>query len=406
MAWKDLVKNATDKATNIANAAQSKYTEIQQNNAIKKEEMNKKMEEMQGRIAEYEQSLLQQIALGFNGESWLELEDNFMDFTKEFFERLLLPANSVSVSKITMYPYSDKILKNVKKGIENYDESEIPAFQFSGDKGEYIVLTRDHLYVSFAFPENPAFFGHLCLNLGQISDLQFEIVEENCEIICNGVTLFTNHNPHEFDVITVKEYFRRLKEKDYEITEIQVDELIKSKIGDNILKIIRQYTFDDELLVYFAWGLDNITAKDFVVCTNKQILLLDREMLGATKNIKQFYYEDITSMGTDQKTNNVLDFALTAAFKLCNITIYVAGTQEKIQTLFTYEAERVVRVYQEYRRSIKQEERSARQVVVQQTAPQEDDVFAKLEKLSKLKEAGILTEEEFNAKKAELLAQM
>ena len=241
---------------------------------------------------------------------------------------------------------------------------------------------------------------------GPPTALQFEVMEENCEIICNGVTLFTNHNPHEFDVITVKEYFRRLKEKDYEITEIQVDELIKSKIGDNILKIIRQYTFDDELLVYFAWGLDNITAKDFVVCTNKQILLLDREMLGATKNIKQFYYEDITSMGTDQKTNNVLDFALTAAFKLCNITIYVAGTQEKIQTLFTYEAERVVRVYQEYRRSIKQEERSARQVVVQQTAPQEDDVFAKLEKLSKLKEAGILTEEEFNAKKAELLTQM
>lgn len=406
MGWKDLVKNATDKATNIANTAQSKYTEMQQNNAIKKEEMNKKMEEMQGRVAEYEQSLLQQIALGFNGEPWLELEDNFMDFTKEFFERLLLPANSVSASKITMYPYSDKILKSLKKRIDNYDDSETPAFQFSGDKGEYIVLTRDHLYVSFAFPENPAFFGHLCLDLGQISDLQFEVMEENCEIICNGVTLFTNHNPHEFDVITVKEYFRRLKEKDYEITEIQVDELIKSKIGDNILKIIRQYTFDDELLVYFAWGLDNITAKDFVVCTNKQILLLDREMLGATKNIKQFYYEDITSMGTDQKTNNVLDFALTAAFKLCNITIYVAGTQEKIQTLFTYEAERVVRVYQEYRRSIKQEERSARQVVVQQTAPQEDDVFAKLEKLSKLKEAGILTEEEFNAKKAELLTQM
>lgn len=52
------------------------------------------------------------------------------------------------------------------------------------------------------------------------------------------------------------------------------------------------------------------------------------------------------------------------------------------------------------------DERNARQVVVQQSTPVEDDVFAKLEKLNKLKEAGILTEEEFNAKKAELLAQM
>lgn len=45
-------------------------------------------------------------------------------------------------------------------------------------------------------------------------------------------------------------------------------------------------------------------------------------------------------------------------------------------------------------------------VVVQQSAPAEDDVFTKLEKLNKLKEAGILTEEEFDEKKAELLAQM
>lgn len=90
----------------------------------------------------------------------------------------------------------------------------------------------------------------------------------------------------------------------------------------------------------------------------------------------------------------------------CNITIYVSGAQEKIQTLYTYEAERVIRVYQEYRRSIKQDERNARQVVVQQSAPAEDDVFTKLEKLNKLKEAGILTEEEFDEKKAELLAQM
>ena len=35
----------------------------------------------------------------------------------------------------------------------------------------------------------------------------------------------------------------------------------------------------------------------------EQILMLDREMLGATKNVKQFYYEDITSMSTDQKEN-------------------------------------------------------------------------------------------------------
>ena len=304
------------------------------------------------------------------------------------------------------FPYSDKIQKKAQKALREYDDTETPVFQFEGNKGEFILMTPTKLYIAVAFPENQTFVANVAVDLQQVSQLGFVSTEEGYQVVCNGVELFSADNVSEFDRITIEEYVRRLEEKDFEITETQIDEVIKKKIGDNILKIIRQYVFDDELLIYFAWGMDNITAKDFVVCTNKQILMLDREMLGATKNVKQFYYEDITSMSTDQKTSGWLEFALTAAFKLCNITIYVSGAQEKIQTLYTYEAERVIRVYQEYRRSIKQDERNARQVVVQQSAPAEDDVFTKLEKLNKLKEAGILTEEEFDEKKAELLAQM
>lgn len=406
MGWKDLMKNVTDKATSVAETAQAKFEEQKQLSAIKKEEQNKKMEEMNERVTEYEQEVLQSILSGFSGASCIDVEDNILDFTKDYFEKLLLPANSVSASKITMYPYSDKIQKKVQKALREYDDTETPVFQFEGNKGEFILMTPTKLYIAVAFPENQTFVANVAVDLQQVSQLGFVSTEEGYQVVCNGVELFSADNVSEFDRITIEEYVRRLEEKDFEITETQIDEVIKKKIGDNILRIIRQYVFDDELLIYFAWGMDNITAKDFVVCTNKQILMLDREMLGATKNVKQFYYEDITSMSTDQKTSGWLEFALTAAFKLCNITIYVSGAQEKIQTLYTYEAERVIRVYQEYRRSIKQDERNARQVVVQQSAPAEDDVFTKLEKLNKLKEAGILTEEEFDEKKAELLAQM
>lgn len=406
MGFKDLMKNVTDKANAVAGSAQAMFEEQKQYSAIKKEEQNKKMEEMNNRVAEYEQSVLQQILCGFNGNPCFDLNDTILDFTKEYFEKLLLPANSVSASKITMYPHADKIKKKAQKAIKDYDVIETPVFEFDGNKGELLIMTPTKLYISITFPENTAFAGSLAVDLNQISQLDFVSEEDGYQVVCNGVALFIANNVSDFDKITIEEYVRRLKEKDFEITESEIDKIIKDKIGDKIVKIIKQYIFDDELLVYFAWGMDNITAKDFVVCTNKQILMLDREMLGATKNIKQFYYEDITSMSTDQKTNGLIDFALTAAFKLCNITIYVSGAQEKIQTLFTYEAERVVRIYQEYRRSIKMDERNARQVVVQQSTPVEDDVFAKLEKLNKLKEAGILTEEEFNAKKAELLAQM
>ena len=47
MGWKDLMKNVTDKATSIAETAQEKLEEQKQLSAIKKEEQNKKMEEMQ-----------------------------------------------------------------------------------------------------------------------------------------------------------------------------------------------------------------------------------------------------------------------------------------------------------------------------------------------------------------------
>ncbi len=406
MALKDLMKNVTDKANSLASSAQAKIEEQKQQSAIRKEEMNKKMEEMRERVAEYEQSLLQNILCGFDGTPCITIDDGILDFTKEYFEKLLLPANSVSSSKVTMIPYAEKIKKKVQKTFKDFDDSETPFFEFDGNKGETIIMTPTKIYISATFPENPTFMANISIDWNQISQFDFVKTEEDLTFVCNGVTLFTTNNVSVFDSITVLEYVRRLTEKDFEITELQIDEIIRKKIGDRIIKIINQYTFDDELLIYFAWGMDNITAKDFVVCTNKQILMLDREMLGATKNVKQFYYEDITSMATDQKTNGWLDFALTALFKLCNITIYVSGAQEKIQTLFTYEAERVVRVYQEYRRSIKMEERNARQVVVQQAAPVEDDVFAKLEKLNKLKEAGILTEEEFNVKKADLLTQM
>ena len=35
-------------------------------------------------------------------------EENLIAFTKEFYEKILLPANSASKSSITMYPYIDE----------------------------------------------------------------------------------------------------------------------------------------------------------------------------------------------------------------------------------------------------------------------------------------------------------
>lgn len=191
MGWKDLMKNVTDKATSIAETAQEKLEEQKQLSAIKKEEQNKKMEEMNERVTEYEQEVLQSILSGFSGASCIDVEDNILDFTKDYFEKLLLPANSVSASKITMYPYSDKIQKKAQKALREYDDTETPVFQFEGNKGEFILMTPTKLYIAVAFPENQTFVANVAVDLQQVSQLGFVSTEEGYQIVCNGVELFS-----------------------------------------------------------------------------------------------------------------------------------------------------------------------------------------------------------------------
>lgn len=238
MGFKDLMKNVTDKANAVAGSAQAMFEEQKQYSAIKKEEQNKKMEEMNNRVAEYEQSVLQQILCGFNGNPCFDLNDTILDFTKEYFEKLLLPANSVSASKITMYPHADKIKKKAQKAIKDYDVTETPVFEFDGNKGELLIMTPTKLYISITFPENTAFAGSFTVDLAQISQLDFVSEEDGYQVVCNGVALFIANNVSDFDKITIEEYVRRLQEKDFEITESEIDKIIKDKIGDKIVKII------------------------------------------------------------------------------------------------------------------------------------------------------------------------
>lgn len=188
----------------------------------------------------------------------------------------------------------------------------------------------------------------------KIADVSYKKFEDNYIFTCNGVEVLSSQYGFELDVKSFEEYLTRIKNNDFVITNEQVDKLIKEKIGEDVLKIVKEYVYDDEIILYFAWGCDSITAKDFVVCTDKQMVVLDREAFGLTKNVKQFYYEDVTSMATLQETNGLLDLALTAALSICDLEISVAGAKERLNNLYTYEAEKAVKVYRECRRTIKE----------------------------------------------------
>lgn len=405
MALNDFLKKAKETVAGVADAAKAGMNEQREKMAAEKAEKERIRAEKQAQADGVAKELSDALAAGAG--NCLSMDSKtLLDFTADFYDKLYLPAHSVSSSKLIFHPLDKKINKYAQKDFAAYrPDVESPVFLILGKAGERIFLSTQNLYFKKALPDDPAFFSEGALPIGQIASMSYTQNGDHYVFTCNGVELMNTSFGFELDDYAFSEYAGRLENKDFTITSDQIDAMIKDKIGENVLKVVKEYVYDDERILYFAWGADSITAKDFVVCTDKQMVVLDREAFGLTKNVKQFYYEDVTSMATLQETNGLLDLALTAALSICDLEISVAGAKERLNTLFVYEAEKAVKVYRECRRNIKEGAKQP-QVVVQQAAPAADDPLAQLEKLNKLKEMGVLSEEEFNVKKADLLAKI
>ena len=401
---KETAASAAESAKKAAETAKTKYDEMKQEAAANKAEQERIRAEKQAEADSESKRMLDEISSVSGGVLSLD-KKQLLDFTADFYDKLYLPAHSVSASKWILHPLDKKMIKYAGKDFSDFNaDSDTPVFMILGKSQQRIFLSTDKLYFKKAYGDG-GFFSVGSVPISAIESLEYNLIDGNYIFKCNGVELLNSTDGLSLDIEAFNLYFTRIKNRDFVITNEQIDELIKAKIGDKVLSIVREYAFEDELLLYFAWGCDSLTAKDFVVCTDKQLVTLDREAFGLTKNVKQFYYEDVTSMATLQETNGLLDLALTAALSVCDLEISVAGAKEKLSNLYTYEAEKAVKVYRECKRQIKDANRQP--VVVQQAAPAATaDPLEQLEKLQKLKDAGILSEEEFNAKKADLLSKL
>lgn len=340
-------------------------------------------------------------------------QQELLVFTKDFYDKIFMPANSVSLSNVSMYPYiTDKTISKLSKVLSNYDISETPIIILTAENNQEIVITDKTLYFVISLEEDKKYLVKGKISCDEISEFSVEINDNFAVFKCDEYILatFPTGKVTTEDFVTLNNYFSCIAKHDFTITPEEVNQLIIKKIGNKVYSEVKKYlVFDDEKLTYFAWGLDSLTAKDYIFCTDKQIVVIDREMIGATANVKQFYYEDITGMNTEQNStdNNLtgflIDTALTAATKTCDLIVSVAGSKMKIQTLCKQEAERVIAIYHQYRKEIKSAVANS-QVIVQQTvAP---DPIEQIAKLKSLLDAGVITEEEFNAKKSDLLSKL
>ena len=406
---KDVANTAKEKAQEAVEAAKAaqeqKRAEQEAYNAEMNEKVAQKTEEI---IAAIEGS---SATAGFFSHV---TDDELLGFTKEFYDKILMPANSVSQSKVTMYPYiTGKKFTKFCEQVGCFDTSEKPLLHIVAEKKKEILITRSSLYFTIPLEEDAKFVAKGKVSCDHIGMFSMVKEEGTYAFQCDDYTILSLPfgKATSEDCVTLNNYFTCITNKDFEITDEEVDKLIRDKIGESVYAEVKKYmVYDDELLVYFAWGLDSLSAKDYFVCTNKQVIMVNREMGGATANIKQFYYEDITSASVLQNstdsslTGYLIDTALTAAMQTCDLVLSVAGATTRVNTLYKVEAERVVAIYHHYRKEAKMQS-APQPVVIQQSAPQSDPL-EQLTKLSQLKDAGIITEEEFNQKKADLLAKL
>lgn len=413
MAFFDKLKDAANAAKEKAQSAIDSAKEAQRQ---AKEEKEAHAAEMNEKATQKANEIIAAIENSGAGQGFFSNvpQEKLLAFTKEFYDKILMPANSVSRSKITMHPYiTGKKFAKFCEQVGCYDNNETPLIYLSAEKKKEILITSESVYFVLPLEEDPKFIVKGKASGAHIGNYTLEKTEDAYVLKCDNYPLatFSADKAAAEDAVTLNNYFSCITNQDFVITDEEVDKLIQEKIGDKVYAEVKKYmVYDDELLVYFAWGLDSLSAKDYFVCTNKQVIMVNREMGGATANVKQFYYEDITSASVIQNSDNssltgyLLETALTAAMQTCDLVLTVAGAATRINTLYKVEAERVVAVYHHYRKEAKAQS-IPQQVVVQQAAPQADPM-EQLEKLSKLKAAGVITEEEFNQKKAELLAKL
>lgn len=408
---KDGAAAAAEKAKEAAEKAKAVAAEAKAEHERKKAEAEQYRLEMEAKASAKADEIISAIKAYENDGSFFKntTKEELLAFTKDFYDKILLPANSVSQSKIRMYPYiEDKQIGKFAKTWSGYNASETAILYLKAEGKQEILLTDSTLYFSLALEEDAKFFAKGSVSCDEISRFSTNNAGSVYEFKCDEYVLgtFGADKSTSEDFVTLNNFFNCVMNHDFVITDEEVDKLIREKIGDKVYAEVKKYmVYDDELLVYFAWGLDSLSAKDYIVCTNKQIIRMDREMFGATANVKQFYYEDIVSASTEQnaKSNDLtvalIETAITAATKTCDLVISTAGAILRIDSLYKVEAERVVAVYHHYRKESKKAAAQP-QVIVQQA---QADPMEQLEKLAKLKEAGIVTQEEFDAKKKELL---
>lgn len=415
---KDVAGKAAEKANSVKEQTLVEIDKAKEANEIRKAEKEAYIASMQAETELWCENMVGLIVQAYDSNKpklFSELEESTLEkFSKEYYEMLVLPGSRPNISCLTMNPYIDeKAVKKISKKFTIYDATEKPLIYLKEANGQELIMTRSELYFRLKHNDSKEFFRESKISLDKINTFEIIIEQTGAKIMINGIQFseFKITGSYRQDFMSLNYYFDCIKKNDLDIKKEEIDLQIKEKIGNKIYQQVAKYFADEEeKLLFYAGGLDSLTAVDYIACTDTQMIIVNREAFGATSNVKQFYYEDITAMASIQNSQadglvaSIIDTAITAALKICNLQVSVAGSKETISNIFLLEANRIISIYHQLRKESKKAKSEGTQTIINQAAG--PDALEQLEKLSKLKDSGIITEEEFQNKKAALLERL
>lgn len=425
---------AAEKASEAAKNVKDSYDVAKAERERKKEEAAAYDKEMKEKASAISESIKQQIEDNykddidgfFNGKTQVEV----FDYARKFFDRILLPANSKDKSYISMYPYiSQKQYKAICKSFGLQIPYESMIVHIKGNEKQEYLLTYEGFYYKIALEEDNKYFSVGMIETNKVSLFSLKREDDAYSMYCDDVQVgkIKIIDGREEDFITLDKFFLDIKNSDFEITDNEIDESIKKKIGSMTYVELKNYFItDDEKILFFSWS----PSDGYVACTNKQIILVDKHSGGNVSNVNQFYYDEITRLEVYQEKSNVgmssnnetlsdflMDAAITASvdaasdalFKdICDLKILVHGAYKTMHAMPKVEADRIHVIYNGFKKDIRIEktvvENTSQQVMIQQVA--QPDIIDQIKKLAELKDMGILSEEEFALKKKDLLAKL
>lgn len=444
---KGVAETATKKMAETAEVAKTAYAEAAKESAEKKaakaaEQAEKKAAEeayraeMQNKADENKSRIIDAVEANysddlegiFNGKT----RDEVFKYAKNFFEKILLPANSKNKTCISMYPHiSKKAFDKFHSTFNATVSLEDCLVYLKDNNGDEFLLTYGNFYFKIPLADDKKFATVGSIPTSKVSRLEFskDVEGRSYNFTCDDVQIadLDLYSAKESDFITLNNFFANIKDSNFEITNEYIDKIIREKIGFEACTELSNEMDENELILFFTWN----SSGGYVACTTEQIIWADKTSGGNVSNINRFYYDEIVKIETVQEASNlasssatsltgflvdmavstVADAAIDSFMKdVCDIKLLVQGSYKTMSGMVKLEADRIIAIYNGFKKNIRAEEKELKkqsaspQVVVQQQS--QPDVLEQIKKLASLKEAGILSEEEFTSKKTELLSKL